>query len=179
MKNKLMLFVASSMIFRSLSTLTTAQHQTMPPGMTHEEHLAQLRKEAEMKKRGAAAMGFDQDTVVHHFFLTSEGGAIQVEVTNPSDQANRQMVRTHLEQIAQAFAAGNFDAPLVTHGEMPPGVATLQSMKGKVSYTYRETSDGGRIRIATEDADARAAIYDFLRYQITEHRTGDPLTAVK
>lgn len=53
-----------------------AQHQAMPPGLTHEEHLAQLQKDAELKKRGAAAMGFDQDKTTHHFILAADGGSI-------------------------------------------------------------------------------------------------------
>jgi hypothetical protein len=40
----------------------SAQHPAMPPGMTHDEHLAQMKKDGEMKQRGAEAMGFDQDT---------------------------------------------------------------------------------------------------------------------
>ena len=35
-------------------------HPSMPPGMSHEEHMKQMSKDAEMKRRGDAAMGFDQ-----------------------------------------------------------------------------------------------------------------------
>src|SRR6266511_5981572 len=43
------LAVASLVLSSSIQTL--AQHPSMPAGMTHEEHLAQLQKEAEMKQR--------------------------------------------------------------------------------------------------------------------------------
>src|SRR5690349_13469364 len=61
---------------------STAQDppHAMPPGMTHEEHLKQLQKDADLKKRGAAAMGFDQETTAHHFLLLPDGGAIEVSV---------------------------------------------------------------------------------------------------
>ena len=59
---------------------------------------------------------------------------------------------------------------------MPPGVATLQARKALVAYAYEEAPDGGRVRITTSDRAALAAVHDFLRYQIKEHATGDPLT---
>ena len=45
--------------------------QQMPPGMTHEQHLKQMQKDAELEHRGADAMGFDQTVTTHHFLLTS------------------------------------------------------------------------------------------------------------
>jgi hypothetical protein len=153
-----------------------AQHPSMPPGMTHEEHLAQMQKEAEMKKRGAAAMGFDQHTTTHHFRLTVSGGFIQVEVNESGDAVNRELIRTHLKTIAEEFAAGNFGKPLATHDEVPPGVDTMQRMKSAISYQFESTEKGGLVRISTNSPDALRAVHDFLRYQITEHVTGDPLT---
>jgi hypothetical protein len=147
----------------------------MPPGMTPEEHLAQMQRDADMNKRGALAMGFDQDAVAHHFQLTAQGGAIQVDVKDPSDERNRQAIRTHLRGIAAAFADGQFEAPLFTHGQMPPGVTELQRLKSTVTYTFSETPNGGLVRIATTNMDAADAIHAFLRYQIIEHHTGDPL----
>ena len=152
-----------------------AQHPAMPPGMTHEEHLAQMQREADMKKRGTAAMRFDQDKVAHHFLMTADGGSIQVEVRDPSDQTDRDAIRAHLRQIAAEFAKGDFEAPFATHAEIPPGVPTLQRLKSAVTYTFEETLKGGRVRIATNNADALASIHEFLVYQIREHHTGDPL----
>jgi len=40
------------------------QHPAMPAGMSHQEHLRQLQKDAELKKRGALSMGFDQDKIL-------------------------------------------------------------------------------------------------------------------
>ena len=34
---------------------------------------------------------------------------------------------------------------------------------------------GGAVRTATKDPKALDAVHAFLRYQITEHKTGDPL----
>jgi hypothetical protein len=164
-----------TIVILSAGSSASAQHPAMPPGMTHEEHLAQMQKDAEMKKRGALAMGFDQDRVAHHFGLTPNGGTIDVGVRDTSDATNRDAIRTHLHQIAAAFAAGSFEAPLMTHAQMPPGVAALQRLKSRVTYTFEETPEGGRVRIATDAAEALAAVHEFLRYQIREHHTGDPM----
>jgi hypothetical protein len=59
-----------------------------------------------MKKRGAAAMGFDQDATTHHFRLTTTGAFIQVQINDPSDVANRDAIRAHLKEIAAEFAQG-------------------------------------------------------------------------
>jgi hypothetical protein len=155
-----------------------AQHQ-MPPGMTHEEHLKQMQKEAELRKRGAAAMGFDQDTTAHHFLLAPDGGTIEVEVKDPSDESSRGRIRAHLQEIARDFARGDFAKPLATHGETPPGVRTMQTLTRAIAYRYEETPSGGRVRISSSNPTARAAIQEFLRYQIREHGTGDPLPARK
>ncbi len=146
----------------------------MAPGMTHEEHLKQLEKDAELKKHGAMAMGFDQDKATHHFRLTDEGGAIEVHVTDASDTVTLEQVRAHLNEIAGAFARGVFEKPFATHGEVPPGVPMLKKRAAAIRYTYEPTTDGGRVVISSSDRKAVDAVHEFLRYQIREHRTGDP-----
>ena len=159
----------------SPSTLD-AQHPQMPPGMTHEAHLAQMKRDAELKARGGAAMGFDQDAAEHHFLLFDDGGAIEVRAVARGDAATRGAVRSHLQDIAREFANGVFDRPFATHAETPAGVPTLQQFRTSLSYTYEETADGGRVRIRTSDPKALAGVHAFLRYQIVEHKTGDPLS---
>jgi hypothetical protein len=159
----------------ALATTVYGQHPEMPPGLTHEEHLAQIQREEALKARGALAMGFDQDTVTHHFALLATGGAIEVEVRDVADAKNLDAIRAHLRAIATQFAAGNFDAPFATHGEIPPGVLALQRLRSVIAYSYVETTRGGRVNMVTNAPEARAALHEFLRYQITEHHTGDSL----
>ena len=163
-----------SILVISLTTASFAQHPSMPPGMTHEQHLAQMRKDAGLKKRGAAAMGFDQDKTTHHFLLATSGGSIEVGVNDPSDAESRTRIRAHLKEIAAEFASANFDKPLATHVEVVPGVRTMQERSAAISYAYEDTPQGGRVRISTSDGEARAAVHAFLQYQIREHATGDP-----
>ena len=155
--------------------LLGAQHPQMPAGMSHEEHLKQMQNEEALKKRGAAAMGFDQDAATHHFNLTSTGGSIQVTVESHADGQALTAVRAHLRGIADEFARGQFDKPFQTHGEIPPGVAVMQANVGAIAFRYQDVSDGGAVSIETNDAVLLQAVHDFLRYQIAEHHTGDSL----
>jgi hypothetical protein len=156
-----------------------AQHTAMPAGMTHEEHMAQMKKDAEMKERGTLAMGFDQEGAVHHFVLYEDGGAIDVAVVNPSDHKNLQAIRQHLRQIAVLFKAGDFGKPALTHAQQVPGTAEMARLKDTLTYEYADTPGGGQVRIATTAPDALAAVHAFLRFQIDDHRTGDPVTISK
>jgi len=159
------------------SSITSfAQHPAMPAGMSHEEHQVQMEKDRELKKRGAAAMGFDQDTTAHHFRLSASGGSIEVVTNDAADLAGRDQIRAHLKEIAAEFADGDFAKPFATHGEVPPGVTTMKARKRMLSFEYEELAGGGVVKIVTHDAKAREAVHEFLRYQIREQRTGDPLT---
>lgn len=153
-----------------------AQHAQMPAGMTHEEHLAQMKKDADLKKRGALAMGFDQEKTIHHFLLTSDGGIIDVAVNESSDIVNREAIRSHLKAIAGEFGRGDFTKPFATHAEVPPGVKGMQRRATAITFRYEDTANGGRVVIQTADRKAKSAVQEFLRYQIREHSTGDPLS---
>ena len=171
--------VVVSMLVASMPSAALAQHPAMPPGMTHEEHLAQMQKDTELKKRGAVAMGFDQDKVTHHFRLSENGGAIEVAANDIADEATVAQVRAHLREIAGGFSTGDYGKAFATHGEIPPGVGTMQERRNALAFRYEDTSAGARVRITTSDAEATEAIHEFLRYQIREHATGDPLTVVR
>jgi hypothetical protein len=54
-------------------------------------------------------------------------------------------------------------------------VTTMKLMKSAIRYTYEDVPSGGRVRIKSDDSIAVAAIHDFLRFQITDHETGDKL----
>jgi hypothetical protein len=161
--------------FLATAALAAAgQHPAMPPGMTHEEHLAQMQKDAALKQRGALAMGFDQDAAAHHFVLTPDGGNIEIAARKAGDDATRSAIRTHLADISRAFAEGVFDKPTATHAEAPPGVETMRRLRASIRYAYEDAPSGGRVRIITANSEARRAVHEFLRYQIVEHATGDP-----
>jgi hypothetical protein len=128
--------------------------------------------------RAAMTMGFDQDATVHHFYLSAAGGAIEVAVKDPANATDRDAIRMHLRHIASMFAAGDFAAPMLVHDtKNVPGVTVLSARHDRLTYRYTddERPNGGRIDITTTDTEALAALHAFLRYQIREHKTGDPL----
>ena len=144
-------------------------------GMTHEQHQKQMAKDAELARRGTDAMGFDQAMTTHHFILTADGGSIEVTVKNASDTTNLEAIRTHLKEIAGQFAAGDFEKPLMTHGETPDGVAGMTARKTSIAYAFESLPTGGRVRIQTKDTETLDAVHKFLQYQIREYKTADPL----
>lgn len=73
------------------------------------------------------------------------------------------------------FGNGDFSTPMFVHDSVPPDVTKMKLMKSAIRYTYEEIPSGGRVKIKADDPVAIAAIHDFLRFQITEHQTGDSL----
>jgi hypothetical protein len=129
---------------------------------------------AEMNERGEKGMGFSQTATTHHFFLKPDGGVIQVEAKDSSDTASRDEVRMHLGHIARAFQNGDFDITMFVHDTVPPGVPEMNKLREQISYSFAETPNGGRVVISSTDEEALTAIHRFLRFQIEEHKTGDP-----
>jgi len=64
---------------------------------------------------------------------------------------------------------------MLIHAQTPPGVSEMKRLKGKISYRFEQNKSGGMVLISTSDRQALSAIHDFLRFQIREHETGDPL----
>ncbi len=107
------------------------------------------------------------------FFSYKDGGAIEVTANSASDTESRDQIQMHLGHIAGMFANGNFQAPMLVHDKTPPGVPVLEKLKGEVTYQFTKTERSGTIRITTKNAEALAAMHEFLRFQIADHRTGD------
>jgi hypothetical protein len=130
--------------------------------------------------RGDAVMGFDQAKTAHHFYLYPDGGAIDVRVKEATDAKDLEAIRSHLPHIAMMFGQGDFDAPMLVHDTKDvPGIGVLAARRAQITYRYTETPAGGRVDITTTDRDALAALHEFLRYQIREHKTGDPATVTR
>jgi hypothetical protein len=127
----------------------------------------------------AHVMGFDQDKTVHQFRLHPDGGAVDIAVKDAGDATNRDAIRSHLPHIAGMFGDGNFEAPMLIHEKAVPGTARMTALKNRIRYAYVETPGGGRLDIFTTDAGALAAVHEFLRFQIADHRTGDTTAVTK
>jgi hypothetical protein len=163
------------------ASLGAAQEMKCP---MHDQHSQQPAatcchgKEADhagdVDTRGDEAMGFMHTKTTHHFLLKEDGGVIQVTADDAQDGESIRAIRAHLGHIATAFAAGDFDIPMFVHDQTPPGVGEMKRLRSEIHYSFEELERGGRVVIQTKDAGARTAIHQFLRFQIEEHRTGDP-----
>jgi hypothetical protein len=132
-----------------------------------------------VNERGDHAMGFSHEKTTHHFRLMANGGAIEVTANDSKDAESRDQIRMHLSHIAGLFKEGDFSKPLFTHGKVPPGAPAMARLKAEIDYSYQEIERGARVMITTTSADALSAIHEFLRFQIKEHETGDPLEVAK
>lgn len=164
---KLMIFVLSIAI--ALPTVEAAQDSKDDHAQHH----------AGVNKRGDQAMGFSHEKTTHHFRLRANGGVIEVSANDPKDGASRDQIRHHLTLIAELFAKGDFSLPMFTHGEAPPGTAEMTRLKEDIKYTFEAIDRGGRVVIASASPEAIAAIHQFLRFQIKDHKTGDSFEVEK
>jgi hypothetical protein len=130
-------------------------------------------------KRGDHVMGFSHEKTTHHFLLYTDGGAIEVQANAKDDAESRDQIRTHLRHIATMFSNGNFQAPMLVHDQTPPGVPAMEKLISQIAFSYREMDRGAAVDIKTTSPDALKAVHEFLRFQISDHRTGDPTTVAK
>lgn len=148
--------------------------QDMQSCPMHKEHAKEAAQhQADVEKHGDEAMGFSHDKTSHHFRLYSDGGAIEVIVNDPKDSQNMLAIRSHLTHIVTMFSNGEFSIPMFVHDQVPPGVPAMKEKRAEISYSFEELPAGGRVRIKTRNPDALKAIYEFLRFQIADHQTGD------
>ncbi|MEO6213449.1 MAG: hypothetical protein ABIP65_07455 [Vicinamibacterales bacterium] len=130
---------------------------------------------AALNERGKQFMGFDQNATAHHFILTRAGGRIEVSVRAADDTKSAGEIRAHLGHLARLFTSGDFSGPAVVHDQKVPGVEKMKAAGAALTYTFEETERGGRLHIVGSTPGAIRAVHEFLKFQITDHRTGDPL----
>ncbi len=150
-----------------LAALLGAPDAGSPGADSHSAHAAGV------DRRGDQGMGFSHQTTAHHFTLTADGGVISADALDPADTDTRDNIRGHFAHIARAFSTGDFHLPMFIHETMPPGAETMQRLRAKISYRAEDIPGGAKVVIRTANPEALAAVHDFLRFQIADHRTGD------
>ncbi|MFZ3266467.1 MAG: hypothetical protein WA172_20865 [Terriglobales bacterium] len=177
--NHLAIALSLSLLSLPLHSQEAKPDDSMKDCPMHAQHAAQQAHHAIVESHGDQAMGFPHDKTTHHFRMMSDGGAIEVTANDPNDKANIAAIRSHLSHVTMMFGDGDFSTPMFIHGGIPPGVTTMKLKKSVIHYSYDEIPSGAKIRIRSDDQIAVAAIHDFLRFQITEHQTGDALEAAE
>jgi hypothetical protein len=158
---------------RPVNSKSVMDHENCPM-MKKGDHASMSHFEM-VKQKGEKEMGFSQSTTTHHFILANDGGAIRIDVNDVADTMTLEKVRGHLKEIAGMFASGDFATPFAIHRKVPPGVPAMAELRSAIAYTFEETDTGAQVRISTKDVKALSAIHDFLRFQIEDHQTGDPI----
>ncbi len=134
--------------------------------------------QAMVNQHGDHVMGFSHEKTTHHFELHYDGGVIDVRANDVQDTESRDQIRGHFRHIAQMFAAGNFNVPMLVHSTTVPGTETMSRLKDQIHWDLEETPRGARIVITADNKTALDAVHDFLRFQIEDHKTGD-CTAIR
>ena len=163
--------LVATILVGSMAIYVAAQEHQHDPAQ-HAAH------QQEMNARGEKAMGFSQTATTHHFVLLPDGGYVQATANSKDDSKNVEQIRAHLFDIKKRFASGDFSAPELTHAQVPPGTDKMREFKSDIGYSVQHIDAGGRLRIASKNPKAVAAVHEFLKFQIEDHGTGDP-TAVQ
>lgn len=122
-------------------------------------------------ERGRVVMGVDQYTSTHRFESLADGGRIELQ-RQVDDSAGVAQIRRHLQDIAAAFEAGQFDQPTTVHAGAVPGAGVMAARRDAITYVYADLPRGGEVRLISKDSVAIAAIHQFLAFQRMEHHAG-------
>ena len=130
---------------------------------------------AALQERGRRAMGVDQYTSTHRFDALGDGGRIELQ-RDTDDSAGVAAIRAHLQEIARAFAAGDFATPAFVHLREVPGTRVMALKHDVIAYRFAPLPRGGEVRITTRDAGALRAIHEFMAFQRGEHHAGGEMS---
>ena len=116
-------------------------------------------------------MGVDQYTSIHRFDALADGGRIELQ-RDSDDSVGVATIRAHIRGIAAAFKSGDFSTPELVHMKMVPGTKVIAAKRSVIVYEARDLPRGAELRIRTTDAEALAAIREFMAFQRAEHHAG-------
>jgi len=128
------------------------------------------------KGKSAVAPPPDESKIQRHYWLLKNGGAIEMVCKEPCDNSTQTAIQNYLDSLTKAFEKGSFDSEFVSGVSTPESLATLRKLRDEITFSAANSEVGYSLRMLTVNPQARDAIYDFLRYEITNRKTGDPTT---
>jgi len=131
----------------------------------------------DLNSRFSKALGTDASHIIQHYYLVKNGGVIEFAAKDLSDSATISALQKYMEAQKDLFEKGKTDADADVHGKVPDGVPILKKLRNEITFFTVKNDDGGALRMFSTNDQARQAIQDFLKFQINEHKTGDPLVA--
>lgn len=133
------------------------------------EPVAQSERQAEVRSRSAEVMPFSMDATQHVFDKTAQGGVQRVEARSGHDE-QVPLIRSHLSDIAAAFARRDFVGPARIHGEEMPGLAELRAAPPEaLTVRYRDLPNGGEVRYEAATPALTDAIHRWFDAQLSDH----------
>jgi hypothetical protein len=131
---------------------------------------------AQGKGKNAVAPPPDESKIERHYWLLKNGGAIEMVCKAPCESGTQTAIQNYLDSLTKAFEKGSFDSEFVSGASAPETVMTLRKLRDEVTFNAAPSEVGYTLRMLTVNPQARDAIYDFLRYEINNRKTGDPTT---
>ena len=109
---------------------------------------------------------------MHYFQVLPDGGRILLQ-GDSTDSIGTARIRTHMRQVAKAFAAGDFSVPGFVHNGEAPGAAVMAAKRQVITYDVRKLPGGAEVMIFSCDTAAVHAIHTFLLFeQGVQHASG-------
>jgi hypothetical protein len=125
--------------------------------------------------KDAKPLPFDEGKATQHFYLLKNGGAVELAAKDPADKPTIEAIQKHLELQAKNFEKGNFDITSTEKGKFPESVNTMKKLRKEITFEVMQLDAGAALRMFSVNTQARQAIQDFLKLQIEERHTGDPM----
>src|ERR1035438_577873 len=124
--NYLAIALSVSLLSTPLLSQEAKSDDSMKDCPMHAQH--QQSHHAVVESHGDQAMGFPHDKTTHHFRMLSDGGAIEVIVSDPNDKPNVGAIRSHLSHITKMFGNADFSTPMFIH-RSEEHTSELQSLR--------------------------------------------------
>ena len=116
------------------------------------------------------AAPFSSALTLQTYTKTAHGGVQHVEVKSAANSTEIKLIRTHLQQLANAFSKGDFSLPEKVHGANMPGLAELKMANpDDIRFEYRELPNGGQIHYSSEYPQYVQALHEWFDAQIAAH----------
>lgn len=110
----------------------------------------------------------DLERTTHEFRPLPDGG-VQTVTSDDGDFEQIALIRSHLRQVARAFASGNYASAAAVHGGDMPGLQELRSGAAQIQIAYEDIEGGARVRFVTPDGQLVAAVHRWFAAQRSDH----------
>jgi len=149
-------------IFAEESMSVSQNNSSLQPLDTHNM--------TQMMQRGNVAMGFDQNKISHEFISTEYGGQIKITALDKNDNQTISQIKSHILDIQNDFAKGNFTKPFYIHAQSVPGTDAMSLNKDQIRYQIQDLETGSIMFLITNNSNLANSINQFMTFLSTEHR---------